>query len=106
MTEEEREQIRKQAREEADLLSRIKALEGDRDEIMSQNKALVSAVSQLSTENIQLKKDVKEAIDYKRTLDRYKAGLAWAIVLGAFALIIRPFVNLWDMLLTLSGLGK
>lgn len=105
MTEAEKEEIRKKAREEADLLSRIKALEEDRDEMLTQNKTLITAVSQLTMRNADLEKDVKEAIDYKRTLDRYKSRLAWAIVLGAVALILRPIIAAWDRVLAAVGLN-
>ena len=105
MTDDERERIRKVALEEAGVLERIRTLERDRDEIHAQNKTLITAVSQLTMRNAELEKDVKEAIDYKRTLDRYKSRLAWAIVLGAVALILRPIIAAWDRVLAVVGLN-
>ena len=77
MTDEEREQIRQEAREEADLKAWITGIETKAD----------------------------AALAYTQMLDRYKVRLAWAIVLGAAALIFRPFLVIWDRVLATLGIG-
>lgn len=78
MTDDEREKIRKEVEAGAELQRRLDALE----------------------------KNQKELMAFKEMLDRYKSRLAWAIVLGALALIARPFVNAWDVILATLGLGR
>lgn len=100
MDEDERERIRREALEEASLLERLRALERDHIEM----RALVRAVADLTMEKNELQRGLKEALDYKRMLDTYKSRLAWVIVLGAAALILRPLVNMWDKVLSIFGM--
>ena len=78
MTDEEREKLKREIEANAALLARIETLE----------------------------RNQRELIAFKTMLDRYKSRLAWAIVLGALALIARPFVNAWDVILAALGLGR
>ncbi len=78
MTEDEREKIRKEVEAAAEFTRRFEDLEAD----------------------------VRELRDFKEMLDRYKSRLAWAIVFGALALIARPFVNAWDVIIATLGLGR
>ncbi len=78
MTDDEREKIRKEVEADAALTKRLDNLEAE----------------------------VRDLRAFKDMLDRYKTRLAWAIVLGALALIARPFVNAWDVMLAALGLGR
>lgn len=105
MTDAEREAIRREALEEAGVLERLRTLERDRDDLLAQNKALVSAVATLTMEKKDMQKDIDTLMVDKTKTDKYKAWLAGAIVIGALGILFRPAVNLWNLLNDFASRG-
>jgi hypothetical protein len=74
----------------------------EREKIREEVRAAAAHEARL----VKIETDQAEILEWKRMLDRYKSWLAWAIVLGALALIARPFINAWDLFLSITGLGQ
>lgn len=78
MDDDERERIRKEIEAQAALIKRLESIERGQLELLA----------------------------FKGEIDKYRTRVAWIVVLGAGALIIRPFVSAWDRLLAIVGLGQ